>query len=151
MTPIDPDDISAARKQRRDDLWDHLVSEPAGITVDDMIATHGWSHHQANVAIHDLRAFLGDTDTVNLVCEPQGGGERWLYQLVGSLDGVRGWVANRVGDTETRLRTMESMMHSIVQGTSGRTTEGRKARLMDKALTRLVEDLDDLALNGPMP
>lgn len=148
MTPIDPDDLSAARKQRRDDLWDMLVSNPLGITVEDMMASGGWSHHQANVAIHDLRTFLGTMDSINLPCEPQGGGERWVYRLVGSLDEVRGWVSNRVGDADTRLRTMQSMMASIVSATNGRTIEGRKARLMDKALSRLIEDLDDLGANG---
>ena len=140
--------MSLARDQRRDELWDLAVANPTGITVDDMMAAHGWTHHQANQAIHDLRLFLGDTDQINFPCEPDGSRSRWKYRLVGRLDDVRGWIGNRIGDSETRLRTMQSMMASIVAATSGRTTEGRKARIMERALRRLVEDLDDLTLNG---
>lgn len=139
--------MSTAREDRRDLLWDQVVGNPAGITVNDMMDEHGWTMKQANEAIHDLRAYLGAYDDINLVCDPQGSGQRWLYRLVGSLDEVRDWTRNRVNDGETRVRTMQSMMSSVVSATSGRTTEGRKARIMAKALRRLVEDLDDLLVN----
>jgi hypothetical protein len=136
------------REQRRDDLWDLLVAAPLGVTVDDMMAVCGWTHHQSNMAIRDLRRHLGDTDTVNLICEPQGQSERWLYRLVGNLADVRGWVDNRIGDADSRIRTLQAVMTSIVSATSGRTTEGKKARVMEKALRRLVEDLDDIAVDS---
>ena len=142
--------MSPARKQRRDDLFDLLVANPTGVTVDDMMDLYGWTHGEANNAIRDLRQFLGTTDNINLPCDPQGKGERWLYRLVGTLDDVRGWTSNRIGDAETRMRTMQAMMASIVSATSGRTLAGRKARVMDKALRRLVEDLDDLISADPM-
>jgi len=137
--------VSAARDLRRDELFDELVANPTGLTVDDMMGW-GWNHRDCNTAIHDLRAHLGVTDTVNLVCEPQGGGERWLYRLVGTLSDVRGWTSNRIGDTESRLRTMQSVLGSIVSATNGRTLTGRKARLMERSVRRLVEDLDDLSV-----
>ena len=83
--------MSPARKQRRDDLFDLLVANPTGVTVDDMMDLYGWTHGEANNAIRDLRQFLGTTDNINLPCDPQGKGERWLYRLVGTLDDVRGW------------------------------------------------------------
>ena len=137
--------MSLAREQRRDDLWDLLVAAPLGVTIEDMMGVYGWSHHHCNVAISDLRRHLGDHDTVNLTCEPQGMGERWLYRLVGKLDETDVWMGTRIRDSETRLRTMQSMMTSIVTATNGRTTEGRKARTMERALRHLVEDLDAMA------
>lgn len=136
--------MSAARDLRRDELFDDLVANPAGLTVDDMMAMHGWTHGQTNTAIRDLRRYLGDIDDLNLPCEPQSKGERWVYRLVGRLDDVRSWIDNRITDADSRLRTMQAVMHSIVAATSGRTVEGRRARVMEKALRRLVEDLDDL-------
>lgn len=142
-------DISAIRKQRRDNLFDLAVAAPDGFTVENAMDVLGLTHPQANTAIRDLRRFLGESgDTINLPADPQSKGDRWLYRLVGSLNEVRGWVMNRVRDTESRLRTMQAMMSSIVAATDGRSIEGRKARVMDKALRRLVEDLDELAADG---
>ena len=143
--------MSVASLIRRRDLFDQLVANPAGITVEDMMAEHGWTLPQTNNAIRDLRHFLGDHDSINLPCVPQGKGERWVYRLVGNLDGVRGWTMNRVKDADSRIRTMQKVLLSIVSATSGRTTEGRRARTMEKALRRLVEDLDDLMLDGATP
>lgn len=136
----------SAREQRRDDLFDALVAEPDGLTVQDMMDDNGWSHHQCNEAIRDLRRFLGDSgDSINLVCDPQGWNQRWLYRLVGSLADVRDWSRNRIRDGESRVRTMQAVMTSIVAATDGRSAEGRKARVMERGLRRLVEDLDELA------
>lgn len=134
-----------AREGRRDELFDLLVSNPGGLNVNDMMDQLGFTHKQVNEAIHDLRAYLGEYDSINLPCQPQGRGERWLYQLVGTFAGVRDWTANRVGDSESRIRTMQSMLTSIVSATDGRTNEGKRARTMERALRRLVEDLDDIA------
>jgi len=130
------------REMRRDDLFLLAVAEPNGITVDDMMQHLGCNHRDVNQAIRDLRAFLGDTDDLNFPCDPQGQGERWLYRLVGNYDDVRAWAANRVGDAESRLRTMQAMLASIVRATDGRTVAGRRARIMETALRHLVEDLD---------
>ena len=136
-----------ARERRRDDLWDDLTSNPSGLTVEDMMSIRSWTHDQANHAIRDLRTWLGDYDSVNLPCEPQGQGDRWIYRLTGDLSEMEWWSENRVKDADTRLRTMQSMLASIVAGTSGRTVQGRKARLMERQLRRLVEDLDDLVID----
>lgn len=141
--------MSAARDARRDELFDLAVASSDGFTVDDVIARYGWRHDQVNEAVRDLRRFLGDVgDTINLPCDPQGKGERWVYRLVGDLDSVRAWAANRVIDAESRVRTMEAVLSSMVAATDGRTIAGRKARIMQRALHRLVEDLDDL-ISGP--
>lgn len=134
------------RTERVTALFDILAGSPEGLTVDDMAAALGVSHHLTSDAIRELRLLLGDTDEINLICDPQGSRERWLYRLVGNLDGSRRWVANRLGDTESRLRTMQSIADSLVSATDGRTLDGRRARLIRKALVRLVEDLDELVV-----
>ena len=122
-------------------------THPDGITVDDMMDENGWTTIRPTTR-SGLRRFLGEYDSVNLPCEPQGEGERWKYRLVGRLDDVRGWVDNRIGDSESRLRTMAAVLSSIVAATDGRSIKGRRARIMEKALRRLVEDLDDLMADG---
>lgn len=137
------------REVRRDALFDLLAGTPDGLTVDDMGAALDCSHRQVRTSIHDLRLFLGDSDTINLPCEPQGSGERWMYRLVGDLDGTRRWMTNRLGDVDSRIRTMRGLAASIVNGTDGRTYDGRRSRLIERALRRLVEDLDDLLNTSP--
>ena len=141
--------MSLIRQQRRDDLFDFAVQEVNGFTVEDVMAELEITHHQANQAIHDLRLFLGDFDSLNLPCDPAGHCERWLYRLVGDLDSTRVWSTNRVRDAESRIRTMDAMLQSIVRATDGRSTQGRKARVMERALRRLVEDLDTILMDGP--
>jgi hypothetical protein len=138
------------REQRRIDLIDFALANPDGITVEDMMAEFGWNMRVANETIRDVRLYLGEFEDINFPCDPDPADPtgRWLYRLVGTLDEVRGWTANRMGDAESRLRTMQAMMKSIVAATNGRTTIGRKARTTEKALRRLVEDLDDIVLDG---
>ena len=140
--------MSPQRELRRDFLFDYAVNNPDGFVIDELMA-YGWSHHQTNQAIRDLRLFFAGTgDTVNLPCDPQGRGARWLYRLVGDLQSVQGWTTNRVRDAEARVRTMQAMMQSIVAATDGRSTAGRKARVMERAFLRLIEDLDTIMADG---
>src|SRR5262245_8862462 len=105
------------------------MTNPGGITLDDAMDAYDWSLKNANEAVHDLRTYLGASADGDLVCDPQGKGERWKDRLVGTLDDVRDWARNRVNDGVTRVRTMQSMMASLVTATNGRTVEGRKARV----------------------
>jgi len=134
----------SAREDRALELWDYAVSKPDGFTADECEKALKWEHAIFNIAVHDLRSFLGDTDTVALPCDPQGQGEQWLYHLTGTLDETSGWVTNRIGDAETRIRTIQATMRSIVRATSKATTKGRKARKIEKGLRHLIEDLEDI-------
>lgn len=136
----------SAADTRRDMLFDLAVARPEGITVEDMMHEFEWGHHEANDAIRSLRMFLGEFDSINFPCDPQGPGKRWIYRLTGSLDDAKPWVANRLGDGESRLRTMHAMMASIVQSSDGRSSDGRRARLIETGLRHLIEDLDNLAV-----
>lgn len=135
----------STRTERVGALFDLLAGEPDGLTVTDMRCALGCGVTATEQAIRDLRLTLGDSDSINVVCDPQGQGEEWRYRLVGDLDGNRRWIANRLGDTESRLRTMRAVATSLVAATDGRTLDGRRARLIDKALRRLVEDLEEVA------
>jgi hypothetical protein len=97
-----------------------------------------------------LRLLLGNDDQINLVCDPQGTGQPWLYRLIGDVDGARSWVANRLRDSETRIGTIRAICSSLVSATDGRSADGRRARIMDKGLTRILEDLAELDHGSPL-
>ena len=144
--------ISAARETRRDNLFDLVVASPDGVTVSQMMAEMDLTKKQAGVAIRDLRLFLGEYDGVNLPCVPQKPGEEWVYHLAGTLDDVREWAISRINDTVSRLLTMDAVMSSIVEATDGRSLEGRKARIIERSLARLLEDIETMqtADNPPL-
>lgn len=124
-------------------LWDYAVAHPDGFDRYEIEADIGWTNRDLSYVARHLRNFLAD-DEINLIATPQGKGEAWRYQLVGNIEDAGPWSRNRLLDTETRLKTMHAVSKSLVQATDGRTADGRKARIMEKALRRLKEDLDDL-------
>lgn len=127
-------------------LFDLLVrSSPQGVTILDIMDDLGVGKRVADALVHDLRMLMESDPDVNLVSEPQDGDTRWSYSLVGTVDGASFWVGNRLGDAETRLRTLIAVMAPIVASTDGRTLDGRRARIMHRAATRALEDLADLS------
>ena len=132
--------------ERVGDLFDYAVAHPDGFTYVDVENDLGWDRGLFSWVARNLRAEFAD-DSVNLICEPQGQYEPWLYRLVGTADDARIWSTNRIADLEGRLHTMASVSESVKNATDGRTTEGRKARKINRTLVRLIEDLEDIA-NG---
>lgn len=127
-----------------DALFDYAVANPDGFTNQQFMDEHGLTHlTHFNKVANRLRAALAD-DTITLICDPQGSGERWTYRLVGNVEDGSPWVQNRLRDAESRFSTMAAVVTSLVNATDGRTLDGRRARLMLKSLTRLREDLADL-------
>jgi hypothetical protein len=124
-------------------LFDLLVDAPDGLVVFQMMAALELDKWTVDQAIRDVRMIFAD-DEINLVCDPQGASEQWLYRLVGCYEEAAPWLASRSSDQETRLRTMKAVTQSMVNNADGRTTEGRKARLKLKYFTRLIEDLEEL-------
>ena len=133
-----------------DDLFDYLETQPDGVTIEDIEAHLACGPRHAREAVHDLRAFLGNTDEAWVTCTPQGPRDRWLYSLTSGARAVDPetpegrWVVNRVGDCEARIGTMLSAMRTAVRGTSRGTVLGQKARVLARALGRLQEDLEDV-------
>ncbi len=130
--------------QREEDagtLFDFCVEHPEGWVIREAQDALDWSFRRVREAIRALRLILGDDDSLNLTCDPQGSGEQWLYQLVGNLEMGGPWVTNRLQDTEARLETIDAFTRSMVKGTDGRSVEGRKARLIERSVRHLLEDL----------
>lgn len=128
-------------------LFDQLVANPAGVTIEQIAEDQGCSLGKSNHIVRELRRRCGVSDTINLICEPDAADVRgrWIYRLVGKLDDAAYWLANRIGDAESRIRTIQAVTASLVAASDGRTVEGRRARVMNRALTRLIEDLDELS------
>jgi hypothetical protein len=126
-------------------LFDYAVTRPEGFTRGEACAALGVSHYTFKRAAHKLRLILADDDTINLIANrPPLWRDQWLYQLVGNTADAMWWSTNRRKDSETRLRTIHAVNRSMVAGTTARTLDGRAARVIDKGLGRLIEDLDDL-------
>lgn len=124
-------------------LFDYAVAHPDGFTRYDVQSDLGWPHKTFLEVSRALRKLFSD-DTITLKCEPDGLRKAWRYKLIGAPDELRVWSANRTGDLETRLETMQAMATSMVNASDGRTIEGRKARAIHRYLTRLLEDLSEI-------
>lgn len=126
-------------------LYDYAVSQPEGFTNVDFMAEHNVTLDEFNRAVNKLRSILA-TDTITLICDPGDARSPWIYRLVGQVDEGSPWVQNRLRDAESRFTTMSHVAATLVNATDGRSLDGRRARLMQKALTRLKEDLDEIAV-----
>lgn len=128
-------------------LFEYAVAHPDGFTRPDIYQDLGWNRSHFNKILKLARWWLGDTDTVNLVCDPQGDSAPWLYRLVGTGALAAPWQENRTGDMITRLVTLRSMSKSLARAYDGRTTDGKIARYADKVLGRLIEDLEEMRVS----
>jgi hypothetical protein len=131
-------------------LFDYATSKPEGFTYRDVEKDLGWKRPEFTKVHRMLRVLLGNDDQINLVCDPQGRNEPWRYRLIGDVDGARPWVGNRLRDSETRIGTVQAVCTSLVKATDGRTADGRRARIMNKGLGRILEDLAELDHGTPL-
>lgn len=128
-------------------LFDYAVSRPEGFTRDEASRALDITRWTFVRAVRRLRLVLGDDDTINLIANkpgPEAASAQWVYQLVGSAADALWWSNNRRRDVETRLRTIYAVNHSMVAAAKANTRDGRHARVMEKGLSRLIEDLDEL-------
>jgi hypothetical protein len=131
-------------------LFDYAVEHPGGFTYQDAMNDLGWQKPYFTRVHRQLRLLLGNDDQINLVCDPQGRGEPWRYRLIGDIEGARGWVDNRLRDSESRVTTVRAITASLVRATDGRTNDGRRARIMNRGLGRILEDLAELDHGTPL-
>jgi hypothetical protein len=132
------------------ELFDYAVAHPAGFTRPEAQAALGWNRSLFTKIMRDLRLLLGGTDTINLVCDLQGrASEPHRYQLVGNIDDAREYIGRRLRDVESRVLTARNVVNSIARATDARTRDGRRARIIKRGLTRIVEDLADLDHGSP--
>jgi len=129
--------------QKINELFDYAVSHADGFTYVDIQNDLGWKRGEFFKVVNRCRSVLAG-DTINLIAETQGQRGPWLYRLVGNVEDASWWAANRLDDAEQRLTTIRNVAMSAVKATDGRTNAGRRARIIFKSLTRLLEDLGDL-------
>lgn len=139
--------MSARAENDAKDMLAILAGAPDGITMPDMCEQLDWPIWRGHRAKTLIRRVCAETDTINLVCEPAGFGP-WLYLLVGTLEDATTWVTIRLHDTESRLATMQNVMASLVRASDGRSTDGRKARMLERTFRHLIEDLEALTSDG---
>ena len=123
-----------------DQLFDYAVANPDGFTRSDACAKLECSSREFDATVRELRRILGDGDDIYLVCWTQGRGE-WRYQLIGNFDGSREWGVWMLAHSEARIETQQWLYRTLVKALDGRTIEGRKARMMERAMRHLHEEL----------
>lgn len=127
----------------RDQLFD-LAMARTSFTVDDAADALGVSRSQVTRAIHNLRMWLGDFEDIALVCEPGAQHARFNYRLIGNLSDAAEWRSTRLRDAETRIGTIQASMRSLARATPAHEAEGRKARLIERRLRHLKEELHEI-------
>jgi hypothetical protein len=129
------------------DLLFEYASNCESFTYDEVERDLGFSYGRFMRAARQVRILFA-SDRINLICEPAGSRERWTYRLVGRYSDAAIWHGNRTRDLETRLVTILSLAESIVNATAARTKDGQRARIIKKALGRLIEDLSDMTVQA---
>lgn len=146
---IDPTPIAVhkAVDEHAGALFDFAVGRgDLGFTHLDAQAALGWERKQFADACRKLRAILKG-EPANLVCSQQELRAPWVYRLTAEQGHSREWQANRLMDAETRLETIENVAASLVKATDAHSLEGRRARIIQRGVSRTLEDLADLRLN----
>lgn len=136
--------MSAKREARMTRLFDYAVKRVNGFTIYQAAEELEMRVMHVRLAIYDLRRVFLSDDQINLVCQPENGHGPWTYRLVGSQEQAEFWVRNRTDDAETRLVTIASVCRSIVNATDGRSSDGRRARIIFRHVERAREDLAEL-------
>jgi hypothetical protein len=126
------------------ELFDYAVSKPNGFTWADVVEDLEWSRPKVNMVIRQLRLVLGGDD-INLVAEPSGRYQPWIYRLVGTYGEAREWLDNRIHDMESRLELIHSVASSVTRAADGRSVQGRKARKIERTVGYLLRELADIA------
>lgn len=101
---------------------------------------------EAGAAVRILRGHLATVGAGwNLVCEPAGKGNPWVYRLANTLaGGADPWIRNRLGDQVTRTRSSLHVLASIIDATDGRSADGRTARILHRHYERALQDLAEV-------
>lgn len=129
-------------------LFDFAADKPDGFVVQDVLDDLEFTRAQFYKAVRALRLILAD-DSINLICDQQGFGAPHTYRLVGTFEKAGPWVRQRMRGIESQLESVLAATSSIVNASDGRTLDGKKARLVNRHVGRLIEDLGDL--DGQLP
>lgn len=127
-------------QEQLDELFDLLVTEGT-VTLDQIMDRLGVPDWHAKKIIHQMRLLFADSD-INLVSDPQGVDERWLYSLADNYEKAEPWLLNRLRDGGSRFKTMHAVAKSVSKGLDGH--QAYTARMFEIALRQTIELLDIL-------
>jgi hypothetical protein len=119
----DLEDTAMTFQEIRDDI----------LGVPNRVARVAIAHHRLNVSDHGKA----------LILQHLGSSQSPLYVVTGDPVAIRRYAAFRIHDAEARLETTHGCVRGAVRITDGRSSEGRRARLIEKHTGRLLEDISD--------
>ncbi len=94
MPQTPPDRWGDKRSARVGELFDLLANAPEGLTIEQIAEGLGVEIMTASGVVRDFRLSFHD-DEINLVSDPHGHRQRWLYKLVATFDQARPWLLVR--------------------------------------------------------
>ena len=128
-------------------LFDALADAPDGMTISQIIGELKVDQRTAELVLRTLRLILGSSDDLFVVCDRDDDAV-YRYRLMSAkaiVDAEQSqWTGTRVVDLESRLILFIAAAKAAVRATDGRTHEGKIARLMERYMRRLAEDLAEL-------
>lgn len=124
------------------ELMGILLDAPTGKA--DILAETGWSEHQFSDYLNYLRSNI--CPLVGAVLPRPVHDDGYCYHLIDAEhpDRPAFWQGSAVAtsDLESRLRSILRDYSTYRALTDGRTTEGRRVKLVEQRLRHTVEDLD---------
>lgn len=124
------------------ELMSLLLDGPADKA--SIIAETGWSEHQFSEYLGYLRTEM--CPTVNAVVPRPTHDDGYRYHIIDAEHPNRPafWRGSAASttDLEARLRTLVRLYMTYLKLVDGRTTEGRRVKLVEQRLRHTVEDLD---------
>jgi|SRR5215831_4907818 len=130
-------------EKRARELIGYAEKHRRGFTHQQACRDLGWDHQTFRHALPIARRILAAEEN-NLPCMPDEESKPWKYRLTNIYEQSRWWLVNRFKDTQSRLRSMVAVSHSLMLATDARSLEGREAKAVYRALTRLDEDIAEL-------
>lgn len=127
-------------EKRAAELFDFAVTNVRW-TKSQACAALGCSEKLFENAVRELRRILSGDD-INLVVTNEAG--EYTYRLTGTLDDALPWANVRLRSVEGQLSTIRDVTSSIVNATSAKSKDGRKARLIQQQITILQLQLESL-------
>jgi len=128
-------------------LFDALAETPDGLSLDQIIGTLKVPQRTAEQVLRVLRLLLGEGDDLFVVCDRDDDGI-YRYRLMSAKAVVDAewsqWTGTRTVDLESRLILFIAASKAAVAATDGRSKEGKIARIMERYMLRLAEDLAEL-------
>lgn len=128
-------------------LLQYAMAHRQGWTKQQAADDLGYSMSSINQALMHVRRNLAVT-TLNITSERPPGWGPQVFSLVDTALDTNTWDVDRTKDLRGRITTAHAVAQSGVNASDGRSVDGRTARLIEKALRRLLEDVEDLLLSA---